>query len=148
MPGIISPVRRPSFLGTVVIFYSLDGYIAALFQDMRDLFLFGRLYRFAFFGTVVIFFSLDSYIASLFQDMRDLFLFRRLYRFAFSGTAVIFFSLDDSVASLFKIWVTFRQKSRLLTHEVPGHKRLKRLLSEYLFFGSRAKCLYGQKKKE
>ena len=66
----------------------------------------------------------------------------------FSVVVVIFFSLDGSVASLFKIWVTFRQKSRLLTHEVPGHKRLKRLLSEYLFFGSRAKCLYGQKKKE
>jgi hypothetical protein len=31
------------------------------------------------------------------------------------------------------------------TLEVPRHKKF---LSEYLFFGSRAKCLYEQKKKE
>ena len=47
--------------------------------------------------------------------MRDLFLFGRLYRFTFSGAVVIFYFLDGPVASLFKIWVTFRQKSRLLT---------------------------------
>ena len=90
------------FFGTVVIFYFPDGPVASLFQNMRDLFLFGRLYRFAFSGTVVIFYSLDGYIASLFQDMRDLFLFGRLYRFAFSGTVVIFYSLDSSVASFFQ----------------------------------------------
>jgi len=99
----------------VVIFYYLDDPVASLFKDMRDRFLSGRLYRFAFSGTVVIIFSLDGYIASLFQDMRDRFLSGRLYRFAFSGTVVIFFSPDGSAASLFKIWVTFRQKSRLLT---------------------------------
>jgi len=64
---------------------------------------------------VVIFCSLDGSVASFFQDMRDLFLFGRLYRFTFSGAVVIFYFLDGPVASLFKIWVTFRQKSRLLT---------------------------------
>ena len=57
----------------VVIFCSLDGSVASFFQDMRDLFLFGRLYRFTFSGTVVIFYFLDGPVASFFQDMRDLF---------------------------------------------------------------------------
>jgi hypothetical protein len=49
--------------GEVVIFYSPDSYVASFFQDMRDLYLFRRLCRFAFSVPVVIFPQKDRLLA-------------------------------------------------------------------------------------
>lgn len=49
--------------GAVVIFYFPGSYVASLFQNMGDPFLFGQLCRFDFSGAVVIFPQKDRLLA-------------------------------------------------------------------------------------